>query len=181
MDNREKAIILAQQAGTKLDSPQLGYLYDLAGVAPDGISVECGTARGGSLLCWAAARHKRGPIIAVDLKVSERWYACRDSIRKWHPGIVFLAATSWDVGEMLRPQQEVAFCFIDACHGPEGIGRDVQVWSQTILPGGVIAWHDYGAPKCPAVKQCVDAWQVAAQWESLGAVGSTMAFRRPLT
>ncbi len=179
MDNREKAIRLGLTAGTMLDRPQLEYLYDLALQAPDGIGVECGVARGGSLLCWAAARVKRGPILGVDNLSLNRWDFIRDNLRKWGPNIIFLRGLSWEVGALMEMAQGVAFCFIDACHDEAGIGRDVLTWPKTIKPGGIIVYHDYAAPKCPAVKRCVDAWQAEAQWEYLGAVGSTAAFRRP--
>jgi hypothetical protein len=151
----------------------------MAFLAPPGIGVECGVARGGSLLCWASARVRRGSIIGVDNLSLNRWDFIRDNLAKWSPGIIYMTANSWEIGAAMMQQQKVAFCFIDACHGEEGIGRDVEVWPRTIMLGGIITFHDYSAPKCPAVKKCVDKWQAQAQWEDLGQVGSTKAFRRP--
>lgn len=161
-----------------LDVPQLGFVYDLALAAPVGIGVECGVAKGGSLLCWAAARFQRGPIIAVD-NGTGWWDDAAKNLETYGRDIVYLDASSWVIGAALVLAQSVAFCFIDACHDEAGIGRDLQVWPQTIRPGGVIAFHDYSAPKCPDVKRCVDAWQAAAHWTELGRVGSTAAYRRP--
>lgn len=181
MDGRIKAIKLGLKAGTMLDEPQLGYLYDLALAAPDGIGVECGVAKGGSVLCWAAARFKRGPVLAVDNGRAARgwWTYAIENLAAYNRTIVYLNAASCVIGTALTQAQAVAFCFIDACHSEVGIGQDVQVWPQTIRPGGIIAYHDYAAPKCPDVKRCVDAWQAQAQWIALERVGSTAAYRRP--
>ena len=60
----------------------------------------------------------------------------------------------------------------------EEISRDLAVWPNTIMLGGIIAFDDYAEAKWPAVQPCVDEWQAAAQWESLGRVGNVIAFRR---
>lgn len=178
MDRREKAISLGLRTRSMLDAPQLGYLYDLALAAPAGIGVECGVAFGGSLLCWAAARFKRGPVIGVDNGLG-RWDIANRNLRAHGLEIIYLDAESWVIGEAMALAQAVAFCFIDACHNETGIGRDLQTWPKTIMPGGIIAYHDYGASKCPDIKRCVDNWQHQANWEPLTVVGSTAAYKRP--
>lgn len=129
---------------------------------------------------WAAARFKRGPIVAVD-KGQGWWDYAVENLATYKNNIVYLSAESWVIGTAMMLARAVAFCFIDACHSETGIGRDVQIWPETILPGGIIAYHDYGAPKCPDVKRCVDAWQADAHWEPLLRVGSTAAYKRPTT
>ena len=166
------------------DDTQLGWLYDLATMAPDGIAVECGVRLGGSLVCWAAAREGRGKVVAVD-----DW-SC---LNPWSTGKqVFLAnltrygiraqclpVKSWVAPALITGQ--VAFCFIDADHGENGIPKDMRVWPDKIMPGGILALHDYNVWKPGVVvKREVDAWQVKAQWEYLGIVGAAIAFRRPL-
>jgi hypothetical protein len=75
----------------------------------------------------------------------------------------------------------LAFCFIDADHGEEGIPKDIKVWPQKMMPGGILVYHDYGVWKpTVVVKREVDAWQAIAQWHDLGAVRSAKAFQRPL-
>lgn len=153
---------------------QLYWVYDLAAMAPDGIAVECGVHHGGSLVCWAAAREGRGEIVAVDSKFREAFHQ-NLALVGLTPRII--EANSWDAPGLIgRP---VAFCFIDACHGPEGISRDVAAWPDAVMPGGILAFHDYTAPKSPAVQEYVDAWQAKARWEPLDLIGSLIAFRRP--
>lgn len=179
MDGREKAILVGMMAGTMLDRVQLAFLYDMALLAPAGIGVECGVARGGSVLCWSAARGRRGHILAIDTEDLDRWAYLKDNLTKWGPQIIFLHGLSWELGAMMVKHQKVAFSFIDACHDEAGVGRDIEVWPRATMPGGIITFHDYSAPKCPDVKRCVDKWQAKEPWERLGQVGSTLALRKP--
>ena len=178
MIKRTNAIQQAMTLRGMLDESQLYFLYDLAEKAVDGTAVECGVLYGRSLAAWAPKRKGRGEIVAVD---------CWQRGDKQHQAFLFnmtqlqmqcrtISGNSWEVADQVGP---TAFCFIDACHGPEGIGRDVPVWTAKIVAGGIIAFHDYGTWKCPAVKEAVDRWQKVARWEEMGLVGATMAYRRP--
>ena len=154
---------------------QLAWLWCLALIAPDGPAVECGVAHGGSVACWAAAREKKqGPVIAVDLKFRA---GCRERWAGYGYQIQSLEMASWDAPA--RIQGQVAFCFIDAEHG-EGFAKDIAAWPAKMLPGGILAIHDYDVWKPGVVvKKYVDAWQAKAQWQFLGQVGALIAFRRP--
>lgn len=154
---------------------QLAWIWCLAQVAPDGIAVECGVAHGGSLATWAAARIGRGPVIAVDTKfragVKERLAALKYTIE-------YLEIPSWEAPARIPGQ--VAFCFIDADHGETGFPQDIAVWPDKIMPGGILAFHDYGVAKPNVVvKRYTDAWQAKAKWLYLGQIGALIAFRRP--
>ena len=158
----------------RVNDSQLYWVYDLAAMAPDGIAVECGVHYGGSILCWAAAREGRGEIVAVDSKFSGGFQL---HCERYGFAPRLLQMNSWDapaaIGEL------VAFCFIDAQHG-EPFCNDIAVWPDKIMPGGILAFHDYGVWKPNVVvKREVDRWQAAAQWEYLGLVGALIAFRRP--
>lgn len=204
MVDREDAVRLAMELRGMLDEPQIGYLYDLAQSAPDGAACEVGVWRGRSYAGWALGRIGRGPLYAVDW-----WYGGTDTAelaeaaeepgksraqigakrRRYfvtqmkrlglleHTRIV--DSLSWEAPLVMK--ERLAFCFIDACHDADAIARDVGIWPSYIIRGGVLAFHDYGAPKCPGVKVAVDAWQAIKPWERLGVVGSTIAFRRPGT
>ncbi len=155
---------------------QLAWVWCLAQVAPDGIAVECGVAHGGSLACWAAARVGRGPIVGVDVKFRA---GVRERLDAYGYGITYLEMPSWDGANKIKGQ--VAFCFVDADHGVNGIPRDVAVWPEKVMPGGILAFHDYGVNKpAYAVTRCVDEWQQRARWEYLGQIGALVAFRRPV-
>ena len=157
----------------RVDDTQLYWVYDLAAMAPDGIAVECGVHYGGSLLCWAEAREGRGEIVAVDSKFRPGFHMHLERYG-FHPRL--LQVLSWDAPAAIGEQ--VAFVFLDACHS-EPFAQDIAAWPDAIVPGGILAIHDYGTWKSPVVKREVDAWQAVAQWEYLGIVGALIAFRRP--
>jgi hypothetical protein len=46
------------------------------------------------------------------------------------------------------------FIFIDGDHSYEAVKRDIQLWRQYLVKGGVLAGHDY-APEFPGVRQAV--------------------------
>lgn len=154
---------------------QLAWLWVLAQIAPDGPAVECGVSHGGSLACWAAAREKKsGPIIAVDTKFRA---GCRERWAGYGYQVQCLEMPSWDAPAKIKGQ--VAFCFIDADHG-EPFAQDVAAWPAKMLPGGILAFHDYDVWKPGVVvKKYVDAWQARTPWQCIGTVGALIAFRRP--
>ena len=181
---REKAVQLAISVGSMLHDlkhktdVELYWVGELADMAPDGIAVECGVYRGGSLICIATVREGRGPIIAVDNWISKKEQIFRDNMAKHGIDVQILTMPSWEGPAHI--DGEAAFCFIDADHGEAGIPKDILVWPQKIMPGGILAFHDYDVWKTTVVvKREVDKWQAEARWEALGQVGSTIAFRRP--
>ena len=163
----------------RIDDTQLHFIYDLAQQAPDGIGVEVGAYRGGSIVCWGQARKGRGQIIAVDNRKTQGYKkALIDKLAGYGLDIELLEVDSWDAPALIDKQ--VAFCFIDAGHKYEKISRDVAVWPDKIMPGGIICFHDYGVWKpTVAVKRVVDKWQVHDPWTYLGIVGALIAFRKP--
>jgi predicted O-methyltransferase YrrM len=183
MDKREQAVQAGINANAMLydknreDAKQLYFLYDLALLAPDGIGVEVGAYQGGSIACWGMAKERK--IYAVD-----NW-ATHSKANKFrlfentkHLSVSLIECPSWEGANRFN-DNAIAFCFIDADHSIRGIGRDILVWPQKIMNGGIIAFHDYGAPKKNiAVKCLVDCWQAEVKWECLGVVGSTIGFRK---
>jgi len=152
----------------KTSMRELLFLADLAANAPGGASVEVGALHGRSVLAWAGKRAGRGDVLVVD-------DLCRPSLVHNLPGdATLIRGLSWEVAENLPC---LAFCFIDADHG-ENFAKDLAAYVPLIVPGGVIAFHDY-EPDRFMVKPLVDGWQAEAGWECLGLVGSLIAFRRP--
>ncbi len=66
-----------------------------------------------------------------------------------HPG------SSADVVPTFR-DDEFDLIFIDGDHTAEGLTTDIRVCWPKLKPGGVMAFHDYGFHKWPAVKRIVD-------------------------
>jgi len=46
--------------------------------------------------------------------------------------------------------------FLDAMHTYEDVKADIARWWPRVLPGGIMAFHDYGHGDFPGVKQAVD-------------------------
>lgn len=186
MDVRDKAILAGQAANSMLwdrNRPwsatiQLGFVYDLALAAPDGPAVECGVYHGGSVICWAQARVRRGRIIVNDNWASKCEARCRANLAKFNVNAEVITANSWEVPAILGVP--IAFCFIDSDHGVAGIPNDIVVWPDAMMPGGILAFHDYGVWKSNVmVQRVVDKWQAKAKWINMGLVGSLIAFRKP--
>jgi hypothetical protein len=91
--------------------------------------------------------------------------------------VQIITANSWEAAAMIEGR--MAFVFIDSDHAMP-VWKDAQVWPSKMLPGGILAFHDYGVWKPTVeVKRAVDSWQARDQWIRLGQIGSTIAFRRP--
>jgi predicted O-methyltransferase YrrM len=154
---------------------ELEWLYRLAGEAPDGTAVELGALCGSSFIAWSAARVGRGPVVAVDNKDRAE---LKENLAKLPYAVEIVVADSWAAAE--RVPGEVAFLFIDADHGIDGIPKDMVAWLPKVMPGGIVVFHDYGVWKpTVVVQQFVDRWQESEPWELLGQVRSARAYRRP--
>lgn len=66
--------------------------------------------------------------------------------------IVPLKLPSVDASNLIK-DQSLKFCFIDANHTYEFVKQDIEAWRQKIIPGCILAGHDYG---WEGVKQAVD-------------------------
>jgi predicted O-methyltransferase YrrM len=50
----------------------------------------------------------------------------------------------------------IDMAFVDGDHSRTGVATDARVWLRRIKPGGIIAFHDYGHPSLPGVKEGID-------------------------
>jgi hypothetical protein len=154
---------------------ELRWIYHLAEIAPDGPTIECGVKNGGALICWAMAREGRGQVYANDIKMRPDLV---DNLKRYGTKAKRVMSPSAIVPAKIGGL--FAFAFIDGDHSEDGIRADVETWPDAIMPGGILAFHDYGVWKpTVGVKKIVDEWQQTAQWELLGQVGSLIAFKRP--
>ena len=53
-------------------------------------------------------------------------------------------------------EESVDLVFLDADHSEEWVRRDLEAWLPKVRLGGIVAGHDYGAPRYPGVKISVD-------------------------
>jgi len=161
-----------------IDEKTLGFLYDMAKIAPKGDACEVGVMCGSSLVTWAAARP--GKKYAVD-NVDRPDF--RENLKYWGLRAEVLIG---DSAEVAKKMGDLAFCFIDADHTEAGIPRDIVAYTPKIVPGGIVVFHDYDEDegkkgKGYVVFETVNKWQKEAKWEKIGQVGITIAFRRPET
>ena len=163
-----QAITRAMRIEGKTSWLELLQLFVWAAQAPEGLAVEVGALYGRSVLAWVVMRRGRGEMLVVDDE-------CRQElIQNLPPDVHWKKGLSWEVAERLP---ELAFCFIDADHGPN-FGKDLAAYTEKMVPGGIIAFHDY-EPGRFEVKPLVDEWQESARWEPLGVVDTLIGFRRP--
>ena len=76
--------------------------------------------------------------------------------------------------------------FIDGDHRYATVKADIANWTPKIVPGGVVAFHDYAPSqkhlikwKLEGVRRAVDEWAAKSGWERLQTTGSLAACRRP--
>jgi len=77
--------------------------------------------------------------------------------------------------------------FIDGDHDYKAVVGDIAGWVPKVVPGGIVAFHDYAPSpkqlikhKLQGVKRAIDEWNAKAEWVRLPVVGSLAAFQRPL-
>jgi len=130
---------------------ELALLANAARFAPkvdgDGWLVELGTAHGRSALVLARVAQTKGVhFVTIDCSIPsekallESRKACVER------------RESWDVPPEV---DKVGFMFMDAGHTLEGVLKDLNAWWPHIVPGGVIAVHDYDSLQYPGVKAAV--------------------------
>lgn len=71
-----------------------------------------------------------------------------------YSNVTYFIGTSEDAAKLLH--DDYGFIFLDAMHDYESVKADIERWWPKVLPGGVMAFHDYGHGDFPGVKQAVD-------------------------
>lgn len=61
--------------------------------------------------------------------------------------------------------EPIDFLFIDADHQDHSIQEDCKDWLPKVVPGGIVAFHDYKNPSFPSIEKRVDEETVG--WETL--------------
>ncbi len=119
---------------------------EAARMSPLGQVVEIGRAFGGSAAALALAiNDSTKKVHSIDIKTDPlfqeftSFYRVRDRI------------TCYDTGSYRtylhfkkRFGQALSFVFIDGNHEEDAIALDIRLWSELLLPGGVICLHEYG-------------------------------------
>ena len=63
---------------------------------------------------------------------------------------------SWDVGQDFP--YSVNMVFVDGDHGDKAVEKDICTWITKVLPGGIMAFHDYKHFNVPGLTKIVDSF-----------------------
>ncbi|KAA6470292.1 class I SAM-dependent methyltransferase [Bacillus cereus] len=139
----------------------------------DGEIVEIGSFKGKSTICIATGSKllssKKRPIYAVDpFKHSDDKQHFISMYEKdyfndfWHNIEAFeledfvLPIKKYSTDAQEEIPQNIAGIFIDGDHSYQGISTDINLYINRVVPGGIIAFHDYNNPHHPDVTKAVD-------------------------
>lgn len=71
-----------------------------------------------------------------------------------YSNVSYFIGTSEDAAKLLH--DDYGFIFLDAMHTYEDVKADMERWWPRVLPGGVMAFHDYHHDNYPGVAQAVE-------------------------
>ena len=161
----------------------LVHLCKMAQSAPKGLLVELGVYRGSSLAALTLARGGLGHSIGIDdwsyTDTPDLYGKTLDTL-KHHKieNAKLLSMTSEEAAE--KVPGPIAFLHIDANHTYDFVKKDIELWTPKVMPGGIVAFHDYGRHRADIqVKQAVDEWQEREPWLMLPEVLTTIGFKKP--
>jgi hypothetical protein len=122
-------------------------LFELGRFGPsDGAIVNIGNFLGGSsiLLSKGSKKENREKVYSYDPKTYplKKNYLQENQVEDW---IIFKQTTSENGNQEWRKRKDrkIRLLFIDGDHSYEGCYKDITLWSPYLVPGGVIAIHDY--------------------------------------
>jgi predicted O-methyltransferase YrrM len=151
---------------TLLSSNERERLFKLAHEGPgEGAIVNIGHFNGGSSIILASGSklNKREEVFSFDINAegfnSSADYLDKNNVRDW---IIFKKRPSIDAARAWAKKEDtkIRLLFIDGDHSYEGCKNDIQEWSRYVIPGGLIAIHDYGniyleKDECPSIIRAV--------------------------
>jgi predicted O-methyltransferase YrrM len=88
-----------------------------------------------------------------------------------------LVMSSIEAFGVTRDRDSFSFVFVDGNHGYEHVRQDFDLWSQRLIPGGVIAFHDANG-KMPGPPRVVAEVRERADFEFLSLVEQLASFRK---
>lgn len=176
MANRT-ALDLAKSFGY-LTNDEVRLLHFIAYLTPwDGVVVNIGAGAGTSGLAFAEVLPKAdrytvdispgGPLGGLDGEYNA--YDDKTLVPHQILGDSKLVGKQWD------KKRKIDLLFIDGDHSLDGIVGDLDAWMFHVKRNGIIAFHDYGAEKWPAVKKTVDL--LMSDYGVVAWAGNIKAFR----
>lgn len=127
-------------------------------ITVSGNAVEIGVAEGyfsADMLSWPinfpivymVDRWLRSPNQKGDASNPQEWHqknlaAARERVAKYEARAQFLRGDSVLMSGFV-PDKSLALVYIDGDHSHDGVLRDIFAWVPKLVPGGVMAFHDY--------------------------------------
>lgn len=69
---------------------------------------------------------------------------------------VRILGKSWDIGQDFP--YPVNMVFVDGAHGDKAVEKDICTWISKVIPGGIMAFHDYKHDNVPGLTKVVDSF-----------------------
>lgn len=95
---------------------------------------------------WCCASQVKGDSSNPQSWHDKNYKEAMERVGKFASRAVFLRGDSHEMSQLV-PNESLAFLNIDGDHSYEGVTRDLVFWRSKMVPGGVIAFHDYEAPQ----------------------------------
>lgn len=110
---------------------------------------------------WRTVAHQRG-----DARNCQDWHdknlkATQTRMAPFGDRAVFLRGDSTVMAQRV-PDHSLIFANVDCDHSVSGVSADIQAWMPKLVPGGVMAFHDYENPAY-GVKIAVTAYATATK------------------
>jgi len=166
------------RSGNALPQDERSWLKDVASYVPSGkLIVNIGVLLGASMYCLRAGAPK-ARLIGIDINLPPT---------DLHPSLCaeFIVADSRVCHVSVTVP--IVLLFIDGDHHYAVIKEDIANWTPKIVPGGIVAFHDYAPlprdlaknPQLEGVRRAVNEWHDREHWIRLKAPDSLAAFKRP--
>ena len=166
---------------------EVAWLYRAAYAAPTGTQwVELGTYLGRTLIALAAAAQERKAwVVSIDdysyhepctiEQVRRNLTAAGLASCDAAPKVTLVQGNSRDVPALIG---KVGLLFVDSHHVREHFDAEMKAWLHRVVPGGIVACHDYGSARWPEITGGVKAWLDNPCYERMGLVRRLIVYRR---
>lgn len=160
---------------------EVDWLVKLAGMAPTGgVLVDLGTYNGRSAaaLAMGAPQHR---VVTVD-DYSHRDDTKSSSTKTWGYMTELKCQMRVEVVQsdtrLVPPNVgRVALLYVDSNHTRAHFDAEMEAWLPRLVPGAIVAAHDYQSWHWPEITGAVDHW--LHEWARIGQVRYLVAHRRP--
>jgi len=109
---------------------------------------------------WACEQTQRG-----DGGFPQQWHDtnysdARDRLSKYRMSTSFLKGDSVEMSKQVD-NKDISMVYLDGDHSYTGVMRDLNAWYQKVVPGGIVAFHDYLNVTDYGVKQAAEEFCIA--------------------